>query len=128
MNGHPGLKDVKINDDNSASAVTYTVYASPTISALGPSKGPIDGGTFVEIQGSGFDVDAIKAGTEPKDIQQHRVLGPCYRLRLLASGTRGSRGWRGRSEVSAKGKKRKLADAFDDLHNEEDPKQRRLED
>ena len=90
-----------------------------------------EGGLFLPLavwERKGFDPDVIKAGTEPKDIQQHPVLGPCYRLRLLATGTRGNRGWRGSSSVTAQGKKRKLDDAFDDLHNEVDPKQRKLAD
>ena len=40
----------------------------------------------------GFDTEVIKAKSQKCDIQGHSVLGDCYRLRILTTGTRGCKG------------------------------------
>jgi hypothetical protein len=54
-----------------------------------------DGGEFLPLSvwaKRGFDPDRIEAKALPSDIQEHSVLGPTYRVRIISMGNRGARG------------------------------------
>ena len=75
-----------------------------------------EGGRFLPLkvwERKGFDPVAIAAHTLPEDITNHPVLGLTYRVRLLATGTRGAKGWQQTSRARASGLKRRAPEAIE---------------
>ena len=53
------------------------------------------GGQFLPLSvwgTKGFDVSLIEAKTLPEDRNNHAVLGPCFRVKIMSGGSRGSEG------------------------------------
>jgi len=74
-----------------------------------------EGGAYLPLSvwaTKGFNIQDIVDGTADADIIEHPVLKTCYRVKILAKGTRGSDGWLRSSKNAVADKKRKLADAF----------------
>jgi hypothetical protein len=53
---------VTINQDTTATPVTFRYYDEPVITAVKPLRGPIDGGTYVEVSGVHFDLASALLG------------------------------------------------------------------
>ena len=65
-------------------------------------KAYANGGNFWPLSKwahDGFDADTIKSLTLPEDIQQHEILGTCYRVKILMKEERGAQGTTGGDEA-----------------------------
>ena len=75
-----------------------------------------EGGQFLPLNvwgTRGFCIEDIESKSRPEDVQQHAVLGKTFRVRILATGTRGAEGIEKIERHSAKAKAKALAAPVD---------------
>ena len=78
-----------------------------------------NGGVFWPIKKwkhEGFDEVAIEAGTSKEDIQQHPILGPCYRVPLMSKSEAGSEGTTKGDNMSFQSKLKDMFKGLENLH------------
>ena len=66
------------------------------------------GGEFLPLSvwaSKGYDPEIIRTKTKPENKSSHEVLGDVYRVAILATGERGSKGFQSRHEIEARPKK-----------------------
>jgi hypothetical protein len=79
-----------------------------------------DAGEFLPLSvwtNRGFDAERIKENTPLCDVREDRVLGTCYRVKILKKGNAGHRGARRESKASAGGIKRPANRMLEELES-----------